>query len=279
MLSIVEARTVRGALLSLPLEDISDGFVLKDVGGLDPVKATIVSSSFARFDGSQYQSSRRESRNITLKLGLEPDYVTTSVRDLRNRIYQFFMPKSEVSLKLYDSDGLTVDISGRVESCETSLFSSDPQVDISIICFDPDFIEPDPVIVSDFTTNLDMTNPDGASYVPYFGTVDTGIEFTLYPDRSLTEFTIYHNTYVGGEAEQLDFAAPLSAGDTLTVSTVRGAKGATLIRGSTSSSLLYGISPQSAWIQLEPGDNYIRFYATGAAIPFDMKYVNRYGGL
>lgn len=279
MLSIVEARTVRGALLTLPLEDISNGYTVKEIEGLDPVKANVVSSSFARFDGSQYQSSRRESRNIKVKLGLELYDVSTSVRDLRNRLYQFFMPKSEVSLRFYDSDGLTVDISGRVESCEAPLFSSDPQVDVSIICFDPDFTEQDPIVVSDVTTNLDTTNPDGLIYVPYFGTVETGVEFILHPNRSLTQFSIYHSAYLGGAEDVLDFAAPLSAGDTLSISTVPGAKGATLIRGSTSSSMLYGISPQSAWIQLESGDNYIRFYATGAPIPFDMKYVNRYGGL
>lgn len=278
MLSLVEARTVRGALLALPLEDISDGYSLREIGGLDPVKANIVSSSFARFDGSQYQSSRRESRNITLKLGLEPDYISTSVRELRSRLYQFFMPKSEVSLRFYDSDGLTVDISGRVETCETSLFSSEPQMDVSIICFDPDFTEQDPIVINSFTSN-DTTVPEGLVEAPYFGTVETGVEFTLHVDRPLTQFTIYHSTYIGGAEEILDFAAPLSAGDGLTISTVPGAKGATLLRGSTTSSLLYGISPQSAWIQLVSGDNYIRFYATGEPIPFDMKYVNRYGGL
>ena len=101
----------------------------------------------------------------------------------------------------------------------------------------------------------------------------------MHLDRSLTEFTIYHTTEDGGVADTFDFAAPLVAGDELTISTVSGAKGVALLRGSTTSSLLYGKSPQAKWIELQNGDNYLCFYAEGASIPFDLHYVNRYGGL
>src|SRR5262245_38075871 len=123
MLTKVEVRPVSGLLLTLELDDATSGFIVQDIDGLDPVKATIVSSTFANLDGAQFQSSKREPRNIVMTLGLEPDYINQSVRDLRSALYPFFMPKSFISMRFFMSDGLTVDISGYVESMETSLFS------------------------------------------------------------------------------------------------------------------------------------------------------------
>lgn len=273
MLNIVEVRTSQGALLTLPLEDVSDGLIIEEIEGLDPVKATLVSSSFARLDGEQYQSSRRESRNIKLRLGLEPDYVLSTVRDLRHRLYGFFMPKSVVNLRFYMTSGLFVDISGRVESFETALFTKEPAVDISIMCFDPDFVDTTVVLLPGLTTDTMVD-----TVVPYIGTVETGIKFTLRVDRSLSDFVFYH-VPPDGTQRALQFSAPLIAGDVLTISTVTGAKGATRLRATTSSSVLYGISPQSNWIELLPGDNRLRVYATGAGIPYDIEYTTKYGGL
>lgn len=273
MLTKVEVRTSQGDLLSLPLEDVSTGLIVEDIDGLDPVKATIVSTSFAQLDGVQYHSSRREARNIKFKLGLEPDYILSSVLDLRKRLYKFFMPKSNTNLRFYMSDGLTVDISGRVESFETPLFAKEPTVDISVLCFDPDFYNPIPVVLSGLSTSA---LPETLVY--YDGTIETGIKFVLRVNRALSAFTFYHRL-PDNTLRSMDFSTPLSAGDVLTISTVSGAKGAILTRAGSDSSVLYGISPQSNWTELMPGDNHIRVYAEGVGIPFDITYITKYGGL
>lgn len=276
MLTAVEVRSASGALLTLPLEDVSNGLYIDDIRGLDPVKATIVSSSFAAIDGTQYQSSRRESRNIVLTIGLEPDYATDSVRDLRSRLYEYMMPKSEVSLTfIHDEadDELEVVISGRVESLETALFSEEPAVDISIVCFDPDFVDLTEVLVEGDTV-ADTTEIT----IDYDGTVESGFVFELLVDRTLTEFTIYH-TPPGKPVRTLDFAANLETGDVLTITTIAGNKSVLLTRTATTSSLLYGMSPQSNWIELEKGANKIRVYALGDPIPYTITYTTRYGGL
>src|SRR5678809_67180 len=82
MLNQLEVRTAAGDLLTFVFDDVTDGYALEEIRGLDPVKATIVSSSWAGKDGKQYQSSRREERNIVISLGLEPDFVTTTVRSM-----------------------------------------------------------------------------------------------------------------------------------------------------------------------------------------------------
>ena len=43
MITMIQAINAQGELLSLPLDDISNGFSVEDIDGLDPVKATIVS--------------------------------------------------------------------------------------------------------------------------------------------------------------------------------------------------------------------------------------------
>lgn len=273
MLTQLDVSTAQGNLLSLPLDDVSAGFIVQGIDGLDPVKATLVSSSFAGVDGQQYQSSRRETRNIKINLGLDPDPVLDSVRDLRKRLYTYFMPKSEITLALHMDDGPTVNIVGRVESFETALFSQEPAVDISIICYDPDFYDPVPVDLSGLSVSSTTD-----TLIPYDGTVETGIVFTLNVNRTLTDFTIYH-TPPNGDLRSLDFSGSLVAGDLLTISTVTGDKGVTLIHTGTSSSVLYAISPQSNWIELQPGINRFHVYATGAGVPYTVEYTTRYGGL
>lgn len=274
MLQVVEVRTRQGDLLSLPLEDDSSGLRVVEIEGLDPVKATLVSSSFANMDGEEYQSSRREPRNIKLKIELDPVGETDTVYGLRKQIYKFFMPKSEVSFRLYMIDGLEVDIVGRVETCETALFTQEPTVEISVMCFKPDFYELTPELVPGTTTSGEVPIT-----IDYAGSIETGIQLTLNVDRSLPEFSVYH-VPPNDETKTMDFDNfPLVAGDVLTISTVRGAKGATLTRAGVTTSVLYGISPQSNWIELQPGTNTIRVYAEGADIPLTIQYQNKHGGL
>lgn len=275
MITKVEVRNSQGDLLSLTLSDPTPGLLIQEIGGLGPVKANLVSSSFARLDGETYQSARREARDISFKIDLRPDYVTTSVSDLRDYLYEFFMPKAQVFLRFFRSSGLYVDIGGKVETFDPQIFTEEPQVDISIRCFNPDFIDPNPVVLEGSTVS---DNTD--TLINYTGTIETGILFTLNVDRDLSEFSIYH-TPPDGSLRTLEFATPLPlvADDVLQISTIPGSKFVILTRSSSESSLLYGISPQSNWIEFIRGTNAFRVYAEGAAIPYTVQYTNKYGGL
>jgi hypothetical protein len=273
MLTKVEVLTTQGMTLVLPLQDISSGYVVKDVDGLDPVKATIVSSSFGQLDGTEYQSSRRENRNITIKLGFEPTYSATDVRTLRNQLYKYLLPKSAVTLKFFENDIFVAYILGRVEAFETPLFSKTPEANVSIVCFKPDFIAPAPVLIPGNTV-VDTTE----QLLEYPGTTETGVVLSLAVNRSITEFVIYNRT-AGGDMLSLDFVAPLLAGDVLALSTVSGNKYARLTRAGIQTPILYGVSPAASWINLFPGSNYFRVQATGVAIPFTITYQAKYGGL
>lgn len=274
MLTSVEVRNNAGELLTLSMETVTNGLYIEDIDGLGPVKATISQSSSATRDGTEFQSGKREARNIVITLGLEPDYSTEDVRALRNRVYNFFMTNTAVHLRVLDSTAPTqVDISGRVESCEPAIFSKEPQVVISILCFNPDFVSVTPVELEGETVN-----DSDETLVAYAGTVGTGVLFTINIDRTVSEITIYHRA-PDDTIKTLELSAPLENGDIVTISTMVGDKYIRMNRLGTTSSLLYGRSSQSDWTKLERGDNYIRVYITGAAIEYTMAYTPRYGGL
>lgn len=282
LLTMIKVTNPQGSVLELPLSDISSGYIVKDVEGLGPVKTSLVSSVFANADGEQYHSSRREARNLKIKLGLSPDYSLYSVHHLRSQLYQYFAPKTELKLtfRLFDkfatsvlNQQLDLDISGRVETLEPDLFTNDPSVDLSIMCFNPDLVDPRAIIFKGTTThNLTETLLD------YEGSSETGVIFRLLPRRIVPEFTIYHRT-PSERLRTFHFTQQLTFLDELTVSSFYGNKYATLKRDGVERSVLYSITPQSDWFEIYPGPNHIRVQAAGDPVPYEIEYFNRYGGL
>lgn len=271
MLTKVEVTNSRGNILTLPMDDDDSEYVVADIDGLDPVDATLISLSYAGQDGEIYQSAKRAARNIKIKLDLDPD--TSTVTDLRQALYAYFLPKSQIKLRLYQDSGLYVDINGVVESMSTLLFVPQPQVNISVMCYAPDFSDPRIVDLAGVTV-ADSTN----TVIDYLGTVETDTVVTINVNRAVSDLSIYASDE-SGILRQLDFSAALLAGDVLVISSLQGAKGITLTRAGVASSLLYGRSAQSSWIQLFPGNNNFRIFAPGDPIPYVLEYVVRYGGL
>lgn len=274
MLERVEVVSSQGALLNLPLEDSNAGLLIEEINGLDPVKATITSSSFAQMDGGQYQSSRREERNIVALITLEPEFGVSTVRELRRRLYSYAMPKSEIELRFYSTDMPPVRINGRVESLEGALFTAEPAMNLSVLCFDPDFYEPEPIVMAGNTYAVTGSDLD----IDYTGSVETGILFKLNVNRVASIFSIYV-VDPSGSSTQLDFSTPLQNGDVVEISTVPGSKYAHLTRGGVETSVLYAISPQSKWLEIHPGESTLRVVAPGHPIPYTIEYVRKHGGL
>lgn len=261
-----------GGSLALDLEDVSSGFAVNKIEGLDPVKAVLVSSSFANLNGSDFQSSRREERFIKIYISFEPEYTESeTVRSLRKRLYKYLMPETEVRLEFWDTEGPTVWIAGTVESFENDIFSDEPAVVVSITCFNPDFYDPVAQLVEGTTTaGADDT------VLTYSGDLETGFKFHLTVLRTIPGFTIYHQPS-DGFVRMLDYVGSLNDGDVVDISTVRGQKTVTV---NNTVNMLRAISPQSQWLELEPGDNNIRVQVEGdPPLPYVIEYTDKYGGL
>jgi hypothetical protein len=269
----VDVTNRRGNVLTLQMEESDDGYQVADIDGLDPVKATLVSSSYAGMDGEQFQTAKRGARNVKFKLDLDPDFDEQTFTTLRKGLYTYFMPKSMIDMRFYMTTGLYLDLKGYVEELSSPMFDEDPKVDISVMCFQPDLTDPRIVTLEGGTVD-DTTNTS----IEYPGSVETGVVLTLNVNRTLEEFSMY-NVDESGTSVQLDFTGALEDGDQLVVSSLRGAKGITLTRDGVSRSYLYGRSAQSGWIQLFEGTNEFRVYAEGDPVPYELEYVVKYGGL
>lgn len=273
MLDKVDITNSRGNILSLFVEENDGPYQVNDIEGLDPGKAVLSSTSYAGADGEIFQSAKRPPRNIKYKLDFDPDFNPKNYADLRNDLYTWFMPKAKITQRFYMSSGLYLDIDGVVESNDSPIFEEDPDASISVMCYNPDFIDGRMVSIDGFTVD-DTTNTD----IEYPGTVEAGMVLTLHLNRAASGFSIY-NVDEGGRTQQFDFSGSLLSGDELVISSLRGNKGVTLTRASVSSSFLYGRSAQSSWIQFMEGLNQFRVFATGDPIPYTLEYRVRYGGL
>jgi len=269
----LEVTNARGNVLTLFVEEDDGPYQVADIEGLDPGKASLVSSRYAGVDGEVFQSATRPARNIKIKLDLDPDFDSATYESARNDLYRWFMPKAKVKQRYYLSSGLHLNIEGIVESNDSPMFEEDPDVTISLMCYDPDFID-DRIISVDGMTVATTENTE----IDYPGTVEAGTVLTLHVNRSVSEFAIY-NVDEGGGIQQLNFSGALLNGDSLVISSLEGNKGITLTRAGVSSSFLYGRTTQSSWIKLFEGLNQFRVYAVGDPIPYTLEYRVRYGGL
>lgn len=269
----VSVVTENNQTFEFTLRDFSAPYRITNIEGLDPVKASIVSSNFGSADGGQYQSSRRDQRNILMELVYNPDYLTNDVASLRKDLYLGLAPKSRVRLRFEDSIGPTVETIGWVESFESSMFAQDPIATLSILCFDPDFYNVAPTIVP-----LSSVNDTTENQINYVGNTDTGFLVSLNVDRSITDVTLIHKDGANN-IRSIEFTGTLIAGDLLEINTVVGAKGAWRTRDGFRTSVLYSISPQSIWTRLYPGWNSVRLYIPGSPIPYTITYYEKFGGL
>jgi hypothetical protein len=289
LLKSLDALNGQGSQLHLSLDDAVSGFSVKEIEGLDPVAATISSGTFAMLDGEQYYSARRQKRNIKITLGLNPDFAVSDVKTLRDQLYSYFMPKSNITLtfnmfdrfaETLDDQNLNLTIDGVVESFDSPLFVQDPQVVISILNFNPDFVDPREILVQGSMTDLPI--------IDYRGSVSTGILLTVRPlqpnDGSYhtTSFGVTHIT-PDGAYHNLDLTWDLYdyQGQSIQISSVPGDKYAKFssYEGEFVQSVLYALSTTSVWITLQPGLNRFLFTHGGDPTGYTIQYTNKYGGL
>lgn len=273
MLTKIEVYTERGDMLSLPLMDSRGGYEVKDVDGIGPNKATVVSTPLADVDGDEFQSVQGESRNIRIKLGYTRSHSDT-VGQRRAKLYRYLLPKNKVTLRLYTDEYPVVEIAGVVESFDAVLFSQDPESIISIVCHRPAFVSTEVKFIESAT----VSGANGME-IDYEGSLETGIFLRLMPNRAISSFYMYRD-FANGVGTRLDFIAPLAAGETLELVTTPLQKQAQVqVPNQPRRQVFYGVSSSSDWIQLYPGRNLFRIYVVGAPIPYTIAYNERFGGL
>lgn len=145
MLKGIRFTTEINTTLSLYLDPLAivanpSAAYIREVEGLGPVKGEIVGSSYGSNDGGVYQNSRVGERNVVVKLGVNPDFTFDDPYGrLRRSLYQYFSPKQPLTMYFMSDNFEEVTLTGYVESFEPSIFSQEPEMTLSIICYDPYF--------------------------------------------------------------------------------------------------------------------------------------------
>ena len=111
-------------------------YYVKSITGLTPPSAVINTSVSGSYDGSFYNSSRLEQRNIVITVGLKG-----KVEENRQRLYSIFPMKKECEI-YFKNRNRDVKIKGYVESIEGDIFTQKEEMQISIICPNPYFETP-----------------------------------------------------------------------------------------------------------------------------------------
>jgi hypothetical protein len=261
----------------------TDPYQIRNIEGLGPIKATVNTSQLALPRGDVYIGHTVSKRNIVMTVGLNPDWETTTPTSLRRVLSQLFTPGEFLTLRFFMSDILPVKIDGIVEACEPVIFSKDPEIQISIICPDPDFIAVDGTIVN--YENLASETVPVVETLEYEGTASTGAVIELHLlDSETFSGDISITKQVAGPNEVLflnDISLDTSA--FLRVSSVPGDKFIRRVVTEISyTDLLRNVSVTDlAWPLLTPGDNIFSFYTIGDNPHqlWTVTYFARFGGL
>lgn len=281
----------------LTQDDPEHGLIIKSIDGLGPAKANINTTNLATNDGSLYNSARLDSRNILIKFlfGYAP-----MIEDSRQRTYRYFPIKKPLEF-LIETDNRIAKTSGYVESNEPDIFSKDESNSISIICPDPYFYSAgengtnttifygtEPLFEFVFS-NESLDEPmiefgaienETEKTVYYDGDAEIGIVITIHALGEARNITIY-NTGTR-EVMRIDTTkiqeitgSGIIAGDDIIISTVRGEKTITLLRGGHYINILNALDKGSDWFTLTKGDNVFAYVAEYGSENLQFKIENK----
>lgn len=261
-------------------EEPESGLIIAGMEGLGASKADINTTGMAASDGTLFNSSRVDQRNIILKLLLT---FAPKIEDSRQRTYKYFSIKKEVEL-LFKTDNRELKIKGYVESNDPDIFSDQEIVQISIICPDPFFysshaestvfsgIEP---LFEFIFSNESLTEPllefgsienQTEKMVYYSGDADVGVTITIHAVGPAENITIYNirtreSMRIDTEKIKILTGEGIHAGDDIIITTTRGNKGIQLLRYGHYTNILNCLDRDCDWFRLTKGDNIFAYVA------------------
>ena len=226
------------------------GFIVKSINGLGPSNASINTTEVSTNDGALFNSARLSKRNIVFKL-LFMNTDTETIEDIRQKTYKYFPMKKGVTL-LIETDNRLVSTTGYVETNEPNIFDSKEGSTIYLVCR---------LLLEKKT-------------------------ITIHAIGEATNITIYNTGTREKLAIETDKLAALTgsgiiAGDTITITTMKGRKGITLLRNGKVINILNCLKKGSNWFTLAKGDNIFAYTAeTGSSnLQFRMENKIIYDGV
>ena len=272
----------------------SNDFILTSIIGLTPADAIINSTEMSTSDGSRFNSSHVQTRNIVMEL--KPRGEGAKVRKNRVGLYRYIRTKQKIRLFI-KNDQRDVYIDGYVEKFEDAgtIFTDDQRLQLSVICPDPFFRDN-----SSDGEEIVFSSVEALFHFPFAIEVDEPIPFSV---RLNSQYKSIYNAgdtacgmilkvsasgavenpkfYDEANNDTMTFDIDLQAGDELIITTIRGQKSAILRRDGVETNVINTMTHDSSWLLLEPGDN-IFYYAADAGfnnMTLTFYFTNLYEGI
>jgi len=286
MITQLEVFTPRVTVPPLPIVDGSpanDPIQIRNIDGLGPVTAQINTEQYGSLDGEFYTGGFTGKRNIVLTLGFNPDWSTQTIESLRQIVYAYFMPKTQVKLRFTSTHMAQVDTDGYVESCEPNIFSKDPEMQVSIICPNPAFYGSSVTVIPGETLAL----PDGLpTEIDYLGTLPTGFVLSVTPtddapSMASGEVRIVNDDGIGTPDIFIVTGVKVDGTKYFQASSEQGNKYVRQIDtpSGVETSILGQQAPGSIWMMLNNGVNLFRVMSDLPGQAWTMQYYAKYGGI
>lgn len=240
-------------------------FPVVAVDGLTPSKATINTTVVATVDGSFFNTSRVEPRNIVLTIVPEGE-----PEKLRQILYRIFKTKYPVKL-YFKTKYRHVFINGYTEDVQGNLCDAKQAFQISVLCPQPFFNDINTVVVKQETVQNALTFPfmlpkkgivlgniKTAYGVNVFNKGDemTGLRIILTASGMVSVPTIVNQT----TGETFCIEVELSEGEKVEMDTRKGHKSIILTKNNgTTQNILNKIVKGSKWFNLQTGENMFHF--------------------
>lgn len=273
----------------------NSGFIVKEITGLGPSKATISTTALATTDGAVFNGSRLEPRNIVLTLDMS---LAADAEELRQLTYKYFPIKKYLTFGI-ETKERKLEAYGYVESNEPSIFSSGETAQISIVCPDPYFYSASGKNVTVFSgispmfefpfsneslsenlLEMGAITHKQENTVVYTGDASVGVTITIHAiGDDVKNITIYNSRTREMMRVNTDLIKTMTGeafrtGDDIIICTKRGMKSVTLLRAGTTTNILNALARDSSWFQLSKGDNMFAYDCEEGALNVQFKIEN-----
>lgn len=257
----------------------TDLYTVFKIDGLDPVKASINTSSNATTDGSTINSTRIPERNIVIYLKVEGSGAN------RIKLYSIFPTEEDVTLYLKTPER-DVYIVGKVEDVSCDPHNNPMIAQISILCPNPYFKDVNKVITYFTEINPLFESP--------FSIPSTGMEFSTFTTNIRKSIINYGEQVTSIEIElfaigevvnpiiydvfkktHIELKITLQSNDKIIINTSTGDdKEITLVRNGVKTDILGCFRGGSTWLMLYKGDNVFTYNCDSGSSNLQVKFEN-----
>lgn len=236
------------------------------IDGLEPPTAVINTSPVANFDGSRFNSSKVNERNIVIYLTIENDCEA-------NRINLYKHVKTKRFVKFYyKNSSREVYAVGYVESISIGIFEQKQSAQISILCpysyfknvnaCITDFSTLEPMFVFPFAYDtsgapFSVIEPGQTHSIVNGGDIENGVVITVKAVGRALNPTIFNLS----KNEYFKINVDMFAGDEVVINTNKGSKKVTLTHDGVTTNVINAIERGSTWFELLVGDNLFTYDA------------------